>query len=304
MKAITSGEGSSPKSSFHCFEIKEAVFQCPFHFHAAFEITHILSSYGRRFVGNTVDTFEPGDLIFLGSDVAHMYYNDPKESLSPTWAHAHVVQFEEKYLGKKLLSSPDLSGVVQLLERSQSGLRFFGDTRRDAAKVMKVLLTAKGPKRLHLFIDLMEILSDSDEFEELNANNSPIKLNNPDTESQFNKVCEFINQNFSSNFSQSTIAETIDMTSSAFSRFFRKTSGKPFVQFINEVRLEHACRLLRETDISVMEIGYQCGFGNLSNFNRRFKNKLNMTPLKYRQNYILKGVWRNNEQNKLPKVRQ
>jgi len=295
MNTLSKEPASLDKTYCSCFEVKASTLDCHYHSHSQYEIVRILSGYGRRFVNSHVDTFEPGDLILLGSAVPHMYYTDPQESLSPSWAHAQIVHFGDELLNEKnpLFTQPAL--VADLLKRSQQGLRFLGQTRKQAFTVLDKLIDTTECSQDSLLGELLDILAAHAPSEAIDRGKQTVKINNSETARRFNQACEYINQNFARDLGQAAVANLVDMSPSTFSRFFKVTSGKPFIQFVTDIRIEQACRLLRETDMSIMEIGNASGFCNLSNFNRRFKDRMHRTPLKYRQNYIRDGVWRNNE---------
>lgn len=293
MKVTATHQPFPVESQFTCFELQAPTLDCPYHSHPEYEIIHILSGYGRRFIGNSVDTFEPGDLILLGSNVPHMYYTDPQESLSPQWARARILHFHESTLREKQRTA----ALSELLAVSGRGLRFHGAVRKQALALLKQLVDTQGISDDTLFYELLDTLASTNDCRILSPQTDNIYLHDAETAHQFNQACLFINKNFATNMPQSVVANKLNMSPSTFSRFFKTIAGKPFIQFINDIRIEHACRLLRETDLSIMAVGKACGFCNLSNFNRRFKHKTQRTPLKYRQHYILNGIWEKYEVN-------
>jgi AraC-like DNA-binding protein len=274
--------------SFTCSEFTGKVFNCPYHFHPEVEITYIASSVGRRFVGDNIGRFGPGDLVMIGGGLPHMYFNDETESpCDPEGARSLVIQFDMELLGDRFWGISEMSEVKALWDRSVRGLRFTGPVVVATVEVMERLKKAEGASRLELLLKLLDGLAASEEWNSL----SSIHYSKPNSiagDQRINKAYAFINERFCDSISQNDVARAVGMSGSAFSRFFRRASGKTFTEFLTEIRIGHACQGLQFSDTRILEVCYACGFSNLSNFNRRFREQVGMTPRQYRAAYSQK----------------
>jgi len=258
------------------------VFDCPFHYHPEIELTHISSSFGQRIVGDAIDSFEPDDLVLLGPNLPHLYYNDPKNSKSLTWAQAHVLQFKEDCLGKTFEEFHELGEIADMINRSKRGIRFLGKAAATGVSKLEQLNESKGVNRFTLFIELLGELAQTEEWEHL-ASIAYSPLINSRHEDRINHAFGFLHEHFTEELRLPQVASECGMSPESFSRFFKKTTGKTFIGFLGELRISNACWLIQQSDLTITEICYASGFTNLSNFNRRFKKLKKLTPAEYRK---------------------
>jgi AraC-like DNA-binding protein len=270
----------SQSFAFLDFEIPR--FQCPFHYHPEVELTLIVNSSGQRYVGDHVGRFGAGDLVLMGPDMPHMYFNDKKFRGR---AHSRVLQFLPACLGPDLFKCAELKPIRVLLERSRVGLSFHGRTRDEAAWEMERLAETRGPQRILAFLSILEILGRSRQYRTLASPTYSPRLALYQGE-RINRVCELISQRFKDRLTQKEAAAAAHMSPPSFSRFFRRTTNKTFKAFLNEVRIGHACQMLVEADQNITEVCYQSGFDNLSNFNRQFLKLRKLSPRDYRRKYL------------------
>ncbi len=251
------------------------------HYHPECELTYVARGEGMRFIGDSVQQFGPGDLVFAGPRLPHCWTNEDENNSDQQRNHLHVLQFKEDCLGPEFLISPDAKALVELIERGKRGLRFFGDSAECVAEEMLGLQQQSGLERLSTFVRLLDMLTKSAEVEVLT---SELFVN--DTRDfhggRIGKVMEYVKTNLRDDIKQSEVAELVAMTPQGFSRFFRATTGRTFVSFVNVMRIMEACRLLVNTDEDIIDIAFQCGYANLSNFNRRFSELKHTTPRDYR----------------------
>jgi len=270
------------RSAFLLKEIRHPFFDAPFHYHPEVELTYISSSCGRRVVGDHVGSFEEGDLVLHGPNLPHVYLNDSRGSRSKSWARASVLQFGVDCLGQKFDDMEEMKGIADLIERSTRGIRFLEESARRGARMLEELSKRKGTRRIVVFIELLDFLSNCEEIEYL-AGVSFLPLLNSRKQDRLNEVLSYIYKHQSEELRLTEIANFFGISPESFSRFFKKATGRSFVVFLNELRISQACWLLQQSDKTVVEICFAVGFLNLSNFNRRFKKIKGMTPLDYRK---------------------
>ena len=273
----TSGE------SFFAEAFELPYFGTPWHYHAEFELVLVKESRGKRFIGNSVSDFKEGDLSFFGSNLPHLYKNPPEYYVSDSSLKAKsiVVHFLYDSLGKGFMDLPQSAKLTSLFTMSQHGIDIIGETRVTITQMLYKLIGASGLKRFILLLEILDILSDSHDLELLSK--SAIVGSNPLDAERLNTVMEFIMNNFDREISLAEVAGLIFMTRTSFCRFFLDRTKRTFSDFLIDFRINHAKRLLKETDKKISTISDLCGFNNLSFFNRKFKEKLNETPKNYRK---------------------
>lgn len=275
-----------PDSSFSLFVQETPYFSTPWHYHPEYEIVLVLESTGKKFVGSSITDFKPGDLCMIGSYLPHYYRNDEEYYVKDSGIKAKslVIHFLEDFMGDKFLQLPESQAIKALLERSKRGLSFGEKTIEKISKKFKNLPNLTGMERLLEMVSILTILSESDDKEDLTTN--PISLRNEVDSARMNKVFEFVMVKYQDEIQLRDVADLANMSESAFSRYFKKRTRRTFTQFLAEIRIEHACKLLMVDKQSVAEISFESGFNNLSNFNRQFKAIKKITPLSYRTKFL------------------
>ena len=272
--------------SFNLMLQDEPYFPTPWHYHPEYEIVLMLQSTGKKFIGNSITDFKPGDLCFIGSFLPHYYRNDLEyyDPNSKLRANSIVVHFNEDFLGEKFWHLPESQAIKDLFDHSKKGLQINGETQKIVAPKLKKLLELEGMDRLIELISILNIFSKSQDITELSS--SAMVMQNATDSNRMNKVFEHIMQHYKVNIRLDEVAQLASMSESAFSRYFKKRTRRTFSEFLSEIRIEHACKLLIESNMSIAEISYESGFNNLSNFNRQFKEVKKLTPLGFRNKFL------------------
>jgi AraC-like DNA-binding protein len=266
-----------PTSSFIYHVRRESSFTPYWHYHPEYQLTLVRRGEGRRFVGDDVSSFRAGDLVLTGPNLPHMWCSSPRGRLPH---EAVIIQFPASIFGGRFLELPEMAGVRRLLERSAQGLRFTDATRRKVAGRVVGMGRRRGLARLIELLELLRVLSTSPADRVLSSRAFAPAVDRE----RIDRVCRYVAENASRPLSLSTAAAAAHMSVPAFTRFFRRCTGKSFVEHLTELRVGTACRLLMETDQSIGEICAAAGFGNLSNFNRRFRQLKGLSPRQFRVN--------------------
>ncbi len=259
-----------------------AHFSVPWHFHHEYEMVYIVRSKGKRFVGDVVENFEPGDLAFYGSTLPHLYHNDEEYyNGDPNLiVNAYVLQFPVDYFSDFQLHMPEYSAIKRLLVNSSRGLKFSTSASEYAAKMLDKMMEEKGFNRYLLLLELLNNLGQSD-FTPI-ASPGYSNVINFHEEDRMVKIYEFSTMNYNRKISLKEVATVAGMNPSAFCRYFKDKSGKTYAEFINDLRICYACKLLRHGNRTISFICFEAGFNNVSNFNRQFKAKIGKSPSEYR----------------------
>ena len=260
-----------------------AHFSVPWHFHNEYEMVYIVRSTGKFFVGDVVQNFVPGDFAFLGSTLPHFFHNDlPYYSGNPDLiVNAYVLQFPYDYFSDNQLLRPEFSAIRRLLQNSSRGLSFPPETKQSVLEMLEKMISEKGLKRYQMLLELLKYLGKSDFTTIATAGYS--NSMNYHGEDRMVKIYEFSTMNYNRKISLQEVASVAGMNPTAFCRYFHNKAGKTYAEFINELRISYACKLLRHGNQTIAFICYEAGFNNLSNFNRQFKAKIGKSPSEYRE---------------------
>lgn len=259
-------------------------FPCPWHYHPEYELVLVVKSTGRRLVGDHVGYFEEGDLVLMGPLLPHVWVNDSKyiNGKADSLAEAIVIHFKENFLGESFFNIPEMMLFKNFLKFSDRGIVIKGKAKVEIISLMKKMTDLNGIQRLSSLFAIFDLLSKTAEYELL-ASPAFVKTNNVNNSDRLNKVIDYILQNFDQDISLPKVASAANMGLTTFCNFFKDNYRITFVEYLNTVRIGHACKLLTEKDQNVVEIAYECGYNSLANFNRQFKKYKQMTPTEYRR---------------------
>lgn len=273
---ITSKKGSE---SFLAYAFTIPQFQFKWHYHPEYELTLITKGNGKRLVGDSYENFESGDLVLLGSGLPHTWSSDRFREKKVS---AVVVQFSEEFI-KRFLSLQEFNKISSLLASSDRGLFFMDSTKlRDD---LEKLPEQNGVDKITLLLTILQKLTNQKSRKLSSEYFNAVK--GEETENRINKVCQFIQRKATEDISLEQVAGLIHLSRSAFSKFFKRATGKTFSDYVNDIRIGNACYLLTESDKSISEIAYETGFESLTYFNRVFLKKKGVTPRNFRNKVML-----------------
>lgn len=263
-------------------------FYTKWHFHPELELSYITESTGMRFVGDNIEPFAAGDLILVGAHLPHVWKNDAAyfEPNSELRASAQVIQFLPDCFGKEFLNLKEMENIKTLFGRAKRGLRIEGQTRAKVAKILTELLEkGKGIGRITLLLQILDIIAQSDEVEYLSSENFLDSYHRFES-AKINEVYEFTLSNYNQKILIEEVATIANMSVSNFCKYFKNRTLKTYIQFLTEVRISFACHSLIENKKSIQQIATECGFHNISNFNRSFRLLKKQNPLDYRKTFV------------------
>ncbi len=277
-------------SSFLTKELDLTRFNSDLHFHPEYELKYINQSKGIRFIGDNVENFQEGDLVLLGPNIPHYWNNDPVYSKNcDIRASAFLVMFSENFLGKEFFLLPEMAPIKELLNKAKGGIFFPDQDKSGISGKLKNLISCEGPLKIMILLDILTDLAKSEirpmltktfvaELPLLNYSDYSVK--------RLNKVHEYVLANFQNKIHIHEVAQIANMSTFAFCKYFKKSTIKTFMTFLCELRICHAKKLLiQEENLAISDICFASGFDNLSNFNRKFKEIIHMTPKEFRRHY-------------------
>ncbi len=274
----------APEKIFFIREVNQHYFSSEFHFHEECQLAYIIKGSGKRIIGDSVEHFDENELIFIGSNIPHVWYNtDKKYEKSKKILSVSLSLFisPSKFL-IHLSSLGDIERIEKLFQRAQRGMVITGRSKAKLISLLKKAADEHGTERIITLLRIIHLLSVSQEYSLLTTGNYINTFQNRDNE-RMNNVYEFLIKNFKHEVSLAEVAGIAAMNPNAFCRFFKSRTQKSLTQFINEIRIGHACKLLSNKDAGIAQIAYDCGFNNVSNFNRAFKIVKKLSPREYRK---------------------
>lgn len=260
----------------------------PFHFHHLCELVWIEKSFGKRVVGDNVDNFSDGDLVLMSPNLPHIWQNDSIffRKKKGYRSKAIVIYFPSDFVSDLSDDPLVIRPVEELTHRASRGLKFYGLTHQKVTNILSNISNSNGLKKIIDFLNIIEILSQSKEYEYLASITFKNMYDEKDTD-RINTVYKFLMSNFHREISLQEIANVSHMSPTAFCRYFKSRTQKSFTQFLNELRVGHASKLLHDKSYSISDVCYESGFNNFTNFNKFFKAITKETPSNYRRKLIL-----------------
>jgi AraC-like DNA-binding protein len=256
----------------------------PWHHHPEYELVLVLKGKGKRMVGDNVDRFREHDLIFTGPFLPHQWLPDVFHSGHPDHQQERcfVIQFLYDFLGERFFDVPENASLKKFLVGSSRGCKFYGEARKKITSILLKMIEASDTERLFGLLSIFEVLASTSEFYYLSSPASAESFMLKENESM-QKALQYIMQNFQKGIQIKDLLEVTNMSYASFYSYFRRNYKVHFKEYLLDIRIDYACKLLRDEALNISEIAYSCGFENLSNFNRQFRRLKSMTPSQYQR---------------------
>jgi AraC-like DNA-binding protein len=271
----------APEDSFLVFERIKDQFDFPIHFHPEFELNFVYNGKGcRRIIGDSMEEIDDIELVLVGPNLEHGWETHRCKSSE---IHEVTIQFHNDLFDEKLLSRRIFKPIRDLFIRANHGVLF---SEKISRELQSRIMALSKIDSIDYFLELISILQDL-----ANSRNQRLLSTYGSHNSKFENsqqietVYTFIQQNFHRKITLTEISELVNMSTVSFNRFIKKRTGKTFIEYINDTRISYAARWLIETDLSIGEIGFKCGFNNIANFNRVFKKSKDCTPSEFRAEF-------------------
>ncbi|MCB0568110.1 MAG: helix-turn-helix domain-containing protein [Phaeodactylibacter sp.] len=282
----------TPLKSQDVFVVLDSVsngFDYPIHNHPEYELNLVVGISGTRVVGDSTERFADGDLVLLGPYLYHKWDGDQQMLGNGHPYRVITVQFAADLFVGQMFQKDRFFKIRKLLKDSSRGIKFHGKTFDEAMRIMVSLTEDRGFANIIELFQLLDLLSNSTETELL----ASLGFSPEPHRSERNRIqvaYAYILKHFTDpNLRISDAAAQVHMSESAFSHFFQKYAFRSFTQFLIDLRIGHACKLLLDSDDTVAQASARSGFNNLANFNRLFKKYRSCTPVEYRKRYLEKN---------------
>jgi AraC-like DNA-binding protein len=259
-------------------------FTSPRHYHNEYEIAYIEISSGKLFVGNNIVDFQAGDLFLFSPRLVHAFKNNEKGNAKNRYAKATIIWFKADFFGNDFLDRDEAKGLKNLLVNSEEGIQFICPDPKVVSCIIK-LSEKKGLEGIIDFISILDQLASITDYKLLSLKwykKHYYTLN----EGRLYEILEFIERNYADESVYQHVIRLANMSESSFSRYFKHKTEKTFTQYVNDIKIANVQKLLIETNRKILDICYQCGFNNLTYFNRMFKKSNGITPKDFREMYL------------------
>ena len=267
-------------NSFSDFWVIANEFGFHWHYHKEIEICYVKQGRGKRIIGESIEDFEDGDLVLVGSNVPHSWISDEQFNESDKNMEVFVVQFDPKIF-RRFEGMPEFHRIEQLLLQSFKGLFFKGANENGLAANLLKLYDVKGMSKLLGMFELLEAFCKYESVIPLNSTEYKL-VHKKHQEERILKVCNYIHERYKDDLSVSELANLVAMNDASFCRFFKRILGKTVVEYINELRISNVCNQIQNTKKPIYKIAYDSGFSSIAHFNKQFKRSTGRTPTEYR----------------------
>jgi AraC-like DNA-binding protein len=281
MKAKLESITSDSNSSFRILLTPNLNELFYWHFHPEYEIVYVEAESGFRHIGDHISKYKGSDIALIGPNIPHLNFDYGVK----TTVNTVVVQMKEDFLGKYFFSLPEIASIKNLFEKAKSGVAFYGETKRLAGEKLKQLTALSHFDQLISLLQVFNLLANSNEIEMLKAR--PIATASVLKEQQrLQKVYHFIEAHYQNEIDVHAVAKLCNLTTAAFCRYFKKSTHYTFTDFLNRFRINQSKSLLLQNK-NVTEACYECGFANISYFNKTFKKLTGENPSAFKKKHFI-----------------
>ena len=285
MKLVIKNSNTLNNKRLNTYKKQDPCLDSEWHYHAEYELLYISSSFGIRFVGDDVSPFNPGDLVLVGAYLPHLWRNDMTYYTADENSHSQVetivTKFTKNFIGEDTFEKPEFSEISKLLKESKYGISFGNKISASLKKDLLELPTLSRPQQSIQLLNILDRLSLTTDKAHLSS--TDMRQYASENSQRIDSVIKYISDNYSNSITLNDVAGVACMTTNSFCRFFKKMTNKSFTQFLNEVRIRNASRLLVQENVSVSSVCYAVGYNSITNFNKQFKHTMGTTPKTYRQ---------------------
>ncbi len=256
------------------------------HYHAEVELICFQRGRGTQFVGDHIAQFEPGDVVLVGSNLPHFWKFDDiaVDTADETEPYSTVVHFFEHFIGERFLHLPEARPVKLLLEKARQGIMIKGKSAEYVSRLIEKIYEKERLHKIMALIECLDYMAASDQLYSLSSIGFTYEF--PASENKrINSIYNYTLNNFQGKITLNEIAAIADMTPNSFCRYFKHHTGKTYLDFLTNIRIGYACKLLLENKLSVKQVCYNCGYNNFSCFHKVFKQMTGKTPQIYQQDF-------------------
>ena len=286
MKPLLEKSIENLNQSYLVKTLKEPFFDPNWHFHPHYQLFTVIKGTGTRFIGDDIRHFNIGDTVFLAPNMPHLWRSDREyfEKDSQLMTEGIVVYFKEDFLGSEFFEKSEMYDIKTLLKKSERGLDLTGQLKEELVDDLKNLPFDSGFQGIIKILSILDKLSKSTDYQYIASTTYSNTHKISETE-RMRRVHEYVLKHFKENINLSTVASLSNMTDAAFCRYFKSRTNKTFSDFVKEIRIGNACKMLQDENKSISQTCYESGYNTVSNFNNQFKSLKGVSPKQYQKLY-------------------
>ena len=266
--------------SFACRSYRTPIFETNWHKHEEFELILISEGHGTAMIGDYIGEFIPGDIFFIAGNLPHWF----KKQHHKVTGCSEVLHFKPDIFGKEFMALPELKNVYQLLLKND-GIQIKPKLKKELAAIIMEMQTLTGFSRIALLLNCLYRISTTSHYTTLTRD---FASNNNNINPVIEKIIDFSFKRYLTPITLQQVADVAAMSIPTFCRFFKKNIKKTYFDFLQDLRISHACKLLTNSNKPVMEICYESGYNSWAHFSKQFKHVKKMTPSQYRKEFEVK----------------
>jgi AraC-like DNA-binding protein len=257
------------------------------HYHQEVELIYFKKGNGTQFIGDNIQRFQSGDVVLLGANLPHYWRFDDIyfEDKAGVNADVSVIHFCEDFWGDAFLKLPENVVIRTILEKAKRGIQITGDDKEQLGTLVENIVQTEGPKKIMLLMEALMEIGNSKQTRVVSSIGSRSDFAQAEND-RINAIYDYSIANFKRKIQMEEMAAVANISPNSFCRYFKSRTRKTYSQFINEIRIGHACKLLMENKINVKQICYESGFHNFASFHKYFKSITGKSPLTYQKEVL------------------
>jgi AraC-like DNA-binding protein len=284
MKAQLLKVSMEPTQSLSVRQDSKPFINNKWHYHQEVELIHFIEGKGTQFIGDSIMPFEHGDIVLVGKDLPHYWrfddcYFQDSEAILPNVKVAH---FSENFLGEAFLNLPENKPLKVLLDKSRRGLKIIKGNKQKIAEMLDNMLNSEGAERIIYLIHALIEISKCEEVEVLTSIGFSMDTE-PSERDRIRDIYEYTFANYRNKIHLDEIAEVAKISPNSFCRYFKSRTKKTYSQFLTEIKIGQACKLLIDNRLNIKQVCYESGFNNFASFHKCFKSIMGKSPLIYQK---------------------
>ena len=266
-------------------------FPNPLHYHKELELAYIISGYGMRYIGSSIEPYKKGDLVLVGEELAHIWKSDEAfyEPDTSLLTKAIVIKFHADFAGNDFMRLQEAHSLSKAVNGASGGLRIKGESRKLIRGIMYEMLEQSPIEQI---LSMLLIFNEISKLKSVSVLSKfdVHKYSSPKEKDRMNSIIHYTMLNFKRTISLEEISNVANLSKSAFCRYFKNTVKKNYNEFVYDIRVEYACKLLLEKDMGIMQVCYEAGFNNPSAFSQIFKRITGISPNQYRKTNKIREI--------------
>ena len=285
MSALLEQLNLDKDESFFIGIFQDNLEKSTWHYHNNFEISFIIEGSGKRIVADSIEDFQPGDMVFIGQNLPHVWIADKEMGvISNRNLELVFLQFTSEVLSSQLFILPEFKYISKAISFSERGVQIIGETLNEVSGLLLQMPYLKGFERMLHFLKILDLIGRSNSLINL-ASKDYLTARFSTGNKRIATIHEYLMLNYREEVDLKCLANLVNMAEGSLCRFFKQHMGTTIFEYLNKLKVEFACKLLMDPDLDILEVCLDSGYNNLSHFNKQFRKTTGVTPSEYRKKF-------------------